>query len=396
MERIAVLIFLFFSLFLFIPSVSALGISPSKITMDFIPNEEFEFEGLVINTGDGTLEFDIYADAELKDFITLLTPDYLLLGPYQSSVFRFRIKLPDKFDRPGEHIGIIWAATRVESEEGIAIARIKVGMKIVVRVPYPGKYAEIKLQIENANVNDTVLFEITATNLGKENITNARGEIKILNMENETVVVLQTEGKPIETTKIETFRATWFSDVEPGLYKVEATLFYDGENTSLEMAFNLGAPLIEIVNVSAESMVNGTIGKILTKIHSYWNQEIEDVYVELSVRDKNGKIIGEDKSKNVNVRAFSSPTITNYWDTTRGVPLGEYNATVVLHYLDRNDTTEFEIEVVEKTGMFGLPESLGNFVLIIIIVVVVIAVFVAVFLVFYTKKRKKSKQKRLV
>ncbi|MCK4336195.1 MAG: hypothetical protein KAW40_05745, partial [Candidatus Aenigmarchaeota archaeon] len=76
--------------------------------------------------------------------------------------------------------------------------------------------------------------------------------------------------------------------------------------------------------------------------------------------------------------------------------LGEYNATVVLHYLDRNDTAEFEIEVVEKTGMFGLPESLGNFVLIIIIVVVVIAVFVAVFLVFYTKKRKKSKQKRLV
>ena len=396
MERIAVLIFLFFSLFLFIPSVSALGMSPSKITMDFIPNEEFEFEGQVINTGDGTLEFDIYADAELKDFITLLTPDYLLLGPYQSSVFRFRIKLPDKFDRPGEHIGIIWAATRVESEEGIAIARIKVGMKIVVRVPYPGKYAEIKLDIENANVNDTVLFEITATNLGKENITSARGEIKILNMENETVVVLQTEGKPIETTKIETFRATWFSDVEPGLYKVEATLFYDGENTSLEMAFNLGAPLIEIVNVSAESMVNGTIGKILTKIHSYWNQEIEDVYVELSVRDKNGKIIGEDKSKNVNVRAFSSPTITNYWDTTRGVPLGEYNATVVLRYLDRNDTAEFEIEVVEKTGMFGLPESLGNFVLIIIIVVVVIAVFVAVFLVFYTKKRKKSKQKRLV
>ena len=396
MERIAVLIFLFFSLFLFIPSVSALGMSPSKITMDFIPNEEFEFEGQVINTGDGTLEFDIYADAELKDFITLLTPDYLLLGPYQSSVFRFRIKLPDKFDRPGEHIGIIWAATRVESEEGIAIARIKVGMKIVVRVPYPGKYAEIKLDIENANVNDTVLFEITATNLGKENITSARGEIKILNMENETVVVLQTEGKPIETTKIETFRATWFSDVEPGLYKVEATLFYEGENTSLEMAFNLGAPLIEIVNVSAESMVNGTIGKILTKIHSYWNQEIEDVYVELSVRDKNGKIIGEDKSKNVNVRAFSSPTITNYWDTTRGVPLGEYNATVVLRYLDRNDTAEFEIEVVEKTGMFGLPESLGNFVLIIIIVVVVIAVFVAVFLVFYTKKRKKSKQKRLV
>ena len=392
MKRIVVFIFLFF----FPSSVLALGISPSKITMDFIPNEEFEFEGQVINTGDGTLEFDIYADAELKDFITLLTPDYLLLGPYQSSVFRFRIKLPDKFDRPGEHIGIIWAATRVESEEGIAIARIKVGMKIVVRVPYPGKYAEIKLDIENANVNDTVLFEITATNLGKENITSARGEIKILNMENETVVVLQTEGKPIETTKIETFRATWFSDVEPGLYKVEATLFYDGENTSLEMAFNLGAPLIEIVNVSAESMVNGTIGKILTKIHSYWNQEIEDVYVELSVRDKNGKIIGEDKSKNVNVRAFSSPTITNYWDTTRGVPLGEYNATVVLRYLDRNDTAEFEIEVVEKTGMFGLPESLGNFVLIIIIVVVVIAVFVAVFLVFYTKKRKKSKQKRLV
>ncbi len=396
MKSIFLLVSLFFSLFFLFPSVPALGITPSSITMDFVPNEEFVFEGHVVNTGGGSIEVDIYPEGELKEYITLLTPDYAAIGPGGMSLFRFRLKLPDKFDRPGRHEGIIWAATRVEPVEGAAVARVKIGMRIVVRVPYPGKYAEMKLNIKNANVNDTVVFTITATNLGKENITNARGEIKIIDMENETLAVIQTEGKPIETTKSESFPATWFSDVEPGLHKVEATLFYDGENTSLERAFNLGAPLIEIVNVSAEPVVNGTIGKVLTKIHSFWNQEIEDVYLELSVRNRDGRIIGTDKSKNVNVGSFSSPTVTNYWDTTRGIPLGNYNATVVLHYLDKNDTAEFEIKVVEKTGMFGLPESMGNFVLVLMIVIIVIVVVVVVvFLVFYRKRRSRTKQKRL-
>lgn len=397
MKRIVLLIIsLFFLLYFFAPSASALGISPGKISMDFVPNEEFEFEGMIINNEGGPQELDISAEGELKDYITLLTPDHIVIDTDKLAVYRFRLELPDKFDRPGEHIGIIWAAQHIEEVEGGMLgARMKVGTKIVVRVPYPGKYAEIALDIENANVNDTVVFDITVSNLGKENITQAKGEMEILDMENRTVVVLETEGKPIETTKSEILQATWFSDVDPGLYRVNVTVFYDGETANLERAFNLGAPLIKIVNVSAEPVINGTIGKVLTKIHSYWNQEIKDVYVELFVKDTNNKTIAHDKSQNLNLGAFSTQTVTSYWDTAEGFPLGEYKGLVILNYLDKKDSAEVDLELIEKTGIFGLPETTGNIVIIIIVVVFVAVVLIALF-VFYRKRKEKNKQKELM
>jgi hypothetical protein len=381
---------LIFLLCFLTPSVSALGISPGKITMDFVPNEEFEFEGYITNTGGGIIELDVYTDAELKDYLTLLTPDFIVLGPYESVLYRFKLKLPEKFEIPGEHMGVIWAAQHLDEAGGGAVARVKVGAKIIVRVPYPGKYAVIKLDIENANVNDTVVFDITVSNLGKENITNARGEIRIMNMENRTIAVLQTEGKPIETAKSETLRATWFSDVDPGLYQAKVTVSYDGEIAELERIFSLGAPLIKIVNVSAEPVINGTIGKILTKVRSYWNHDINNVYIELFVRDMDGETIAYDKSQNFDVERFSLPTITNYWDTTEGVPVGGYEGLVILHYLDKNDTAEVDLEVKLKPGFF-----IGIEILIIIAVIIVVAV-VFVFFVFYRKRREEFKQKKLM
>ncbi len=390
MKRIVVFIFLFFSLFFLTSSVSALGIAPAKITMDFVPNEELEFEGRIFNTGGGTQELDVYVTGELEDYITLLTPDYVVFGPYQSELYRFRIKLPGEFERPGEHESIIWAREYVDPAEGGAVvARIRVGTRVIVKVPYPGKYAEIELGIENPNVNDTVIFDITVSNLGKENITRAKGEIEILDIENKTIIILQTDGKPIETTKSEKLRATWFSNVDLGLYQAKVTVFYDGETANLERKFNLGAPLIEIINVSAEPIINGTVGKILTKIQSYWNQEIKDVYVELSIRDMEGKTIASDKSQNVKVWAFATPTVTNYWDTTEGVPVGEYKGFVVLRYLDKNDTGEVDLEVKLRPGFFIGIETL------IIIAVIVIVILVVLFM-FYMKKREKFKQKKLM
>ena len=222
-----------------------------------------------------------------------------------------------------------------------------------MRVPYPGKYPLLTFDIENPKVNDTVVFVLDVENRGYENITNAWGEITIVDFENKTVVVLNTEGKFIESTKTDTLRATWFSDVPPGLYTARVKVFYDGEVKELEQKFNLGAPLIEIVNVTADPIVNGTIGKIITEVHSYWNQKIENVYVEFFAEDPDveGRVIATDKSQNFEVNRFGTVKITNYWDTTNGVDIGEYRGRVILNYLEQNDTAEFDLEVVGKAGI---------------------------------------------
>jgi len=390
MKRLAFIAsFLFFYFCFSFNSALALAISPGRITMDFVPNYEDEFKGYISTQGEVN-NIDVYVEGDLKDYITLLTPSQIMVYADIPVEYRFRIKLPEEFDKPGRHAGYIWAAEHVDPREGGAIARVKVGTTIWVNVPYPGKYAEIGFEIKNPNVNDTVIFQIPVSNLGKENITEAKGEIEILNPENRTIVILQTQGKFIESTKGETLEATWFSSVDPGLYNAKVKVLYDGETASLERLFNLGAPLIKIVNVSAEPVINGTIGKILTKIQSYWNEKISDVKIEIAIKNAADQTIGTTKSENFEVDAFSSPVITNYWDTTDGVPLGDFKGLIVLKYLDKNDTAEFDIKVTEKPFVFGT-----ELLLLIVVAVGIVAVIVIIFVV-RRKGKTKFKQKKLV
>lgn len=382
------LTFLFFS-FLLIPNSSAISISPGQIKMDFIPNLELDFQGMV-SGGSGGMEIDILVEGDLKDYITLLTPEYVVLGPDQVHTYRFSIKMPPEFDRPGDHISIIWAAQHVEGgAEGSAVAKLRVGTIVKVVVPYPGKYAVARLKIENPEVGENVLFGVDVTNLGKENITSAKAEIKLMDIENNTIVILQTEGKPIETTKTETFQATWFSDTEPGLYKADVKVTYDGKEAYDSKMFNLGAPLIKIVEIVAEPIENGTIGKINTKVQSFWNQEIRDVYIEMFVKDSEGRTVAEGKSESTAVGMFSTPVITNYWDTTNGVEIGNYTGLFVLKYLDKNDTKEAVLEVMAKPGALSLD------IIAIIAAVIVIAIGVGVFLLFGRGKGR-YRQKKLM
>lgn len=391
MKKAALLATFFIFYYIFAThSASALGIAPGRVEMNFMPGYENEFTGYVSSSNQEDIE--MYVDGELKDYITLLTPDRFTIYPDKPVAYTFRVKLPETLERPGRHVGYIWAMQHVEAQPGVAIARVKVGTTVRVNVPYPGKYAEIAFTIKNPNVNDTIVFEIGATNLGKENITQAKGEIEILDQANDTLVMLQTEGKPIETTKTETLQATWFSNVAPGLYRAKVRVLYDGETAGLEREFNIGAPLIKIINASAEPIINGTIGKILTKIRSYWNDEIKDAYLEVFIKDMAGKPFAQQKSENVNVGAFDAPVITSFWDTSEGVPLGNYTGLAVLHYLGTNDTKEFGIEVIAKPYAFASEWLL-------IIAVVIAGAAVVVFLVFLARRMKhknKFAQKKLM
>lgn len=380
--------FLLFFLFL-LPSVSAIAIAPGKVTVDFEPKGEVVVDAKVMNTLDWEQKYELFVEGDLKDHIHLINvPDVVTIGPDQAFNFKFKISLPENIERPGEHVNFVWAQEYVDpaTVKG-AIARLRIGIKIIVRVPYPGKYAQLGLKIENANVNDTVTFEVSVTNLGKENITSAKPELIIINLENQTIVKFEFEGKPIQTTKTEKFSTDWFSDADPGLYKAKVVVFYDGETAELERMFNLGAPLIKITNVSAKPIEEGTIGKIGVTSKSFWNERINDIYTEILIKDESGKQVARLQSQSFSIEPFSSTIVTNYWDTT-DFPLGEYKGFVMLHYLDKNDTSEIDLEVIAK------PFVIGSEVLFIISAIII--AIVAILAVYKKKRKDKYKQKRIM
>ncbi|MCX6818164.1 MAG: hypothetical protein NTU57_04895 [Candidatus Aenigmarchaeota archaeon] len=390
MKRVACLfLFLLFFLFILARPAYSLGISPAKITMNFVPGYEQEFDGTVSNSLDEPREVDLYVDpnGDIAQYFTITTEDHLIIEPHSFQAFKFKIKLPENIEEPGTHTSILWAEEYVAPQPGVAIAKVRVGIKTEVMVPYPGKYAGIWLDIKNANVNDTVIFEAYIVNQGKENIEKAWGEIKVMYEDNRTIDIMQLESKPVATTARETFRATWFSNVEAGLYKAQLTIYYDDKTAKHIKEFNLGAPLIKIVNVTAESVVNGSIGKVYTKIKSYWNQEITGAYLELFVKDAKGNDLSYHKSESITVAAFDTPVVISYLDASRGIEPGKYTAVAVLHYLDKNDTMETGVEILNKPG-FALSFEL------IVFIAGVAGAAVIITLIVLKRKKTGSKQKQ--
>jgi hypothetical protein len=219
---------------------TGMSIGPGRINLDFEPNREFKFCGIVKNELNENVKIDLYDDGDLKEFGTFDIEEVVSLGIFESRNFIYTLKLPETFDRPGRHVGYIWAAQHVEPKPGYAIARVKVGATIWVNVPYPEKYAEMELNIKNAFANGTVNFEINVVNFGEKNITNATAEISIMDNENKTISTLETGSKKIEVGKTEQLKADWLADVSPGLYRTRVKIFYDGYEITRWKDFYLG------------------------------------------------------------------------------------------------------------------------------------------------------------
>lgn len=136
MRKILLSGFAILAFFLIVNYASALGISPAKITIDFIPNEEMYFDGEINNTLNETVEVDVYKEGDLADYITFLAPDYTVIEPYGSSRFEFTVNLPGSYDEVEGKTAIIWAAEHLESENVTNdTVKVKVGMKIEIKGP---------------------------------------------------------------------------------------------------------------------------------------------------------------------------------------------------------------------------------------------------------------------
>lgn len=392
-RSLLLVIFLFFFSFSYLPAASAIGIAPAKITMDFVPGYEDEFEGAISNTGETPMQFDLYASGELEKYITILSEETVTIGADDIARYRFRISLPESFERPGKHKGYIWASEHIEVPEessGAVAVKLKVGTTVIVNVPYPGKYLTIDdFQIENPEANEDVEFMITVTNRGKENLSSVEGVMDIKDLSNNVVGSLTTESVPLDSTDSRTFRLDWFSDVNPGTYGADIRFDYDGKNTTMFKNFRLGAPLIKITNVSAGPIKNGSIGKVITEVESYWNQDIDDVYVEIRMEDESGEGVAYDKSETAIVKRFKKMEITNYWDTSEGPGPGKYNGMAILNYLDQNDTMTFTAEIKKEPGLL---DGMG---LLLVVAVVLACIAVAVPLAMLLRKRKGGKQSHL-
>jgi len=332
---------IFFTLIILInlSFISALGIGPGKQTVDYEPGLELTYSFKVY--ADEGQEVEIYATGEFADLVKFDKKS--LIG---NGHFTITIKLPDKIEKPGDHNILIGVKEKIIKGGTAVGTAVDIRTPIAVKVPYPGKYAEISLITNNANVGIPIEFKVKVASMGQEPIL-AKTSIDIYSAE-EKIQTLDLGNRVIANQEEETFIGILETTTyKPGPYRAIANVDYQEGKAKEEKGFKIGHLFVEIGNYTKE-MVKEGIKPFKIEVQSAWNDPIENVHGEVYIL-KNNKNITNFLTPSTNLKPWEKKTLQGYIDT--GVlSLGTYDLKIKLNYKGNSTIAEGKLKVKEKSS----------------------------------------------
>lgn len=337
-------------------SAQAIGVTPGRTTVDFEPGLEKEVTFTVINNDQKEMRVLVYAEGDLKDYITAEKNFLEFKETDESKAFTYKFRLPDNIEKPGDH----WTKIMVmemppeEGEEGqVIMSTVAVVHQLRVKVPYPGKYAELDLVIHEAEPGEEVAFFVKVDNLGTEKIQKAFATIDILGPTNEKIAIIESGEASVDPKTRGEIIVHWKADVNPGVYHAVVTLNYDGVIARAEKNFGVGAMRVDVLDIIVRDFELGGIAKFEVNVENKWNQRIDGVYGEIIMSDQEGNQITSFKSASVDIEPLQRASLYAYWDT-EGVEKGEYESKLILHYAEKTSEKIFKTYV----GLEGIETEI--------------------------------------
>jgi len=359
----------FLSILLLSTITYAIGISPGKRTYDFVPGLSGEIEFSVINSEEQILYADIYVLGTLEEYFDLERTN-IELAPGESRAFKTTFTLPFDIDLPpGEHRTDIVARQLPGPPSGLGSeigAVAAVGLVTIVKVPYDGKYLDIKIEVDDKEVGENVNFKIILEALGKQTVSNVGGVLTIKDPDNKTVDTLDFTEDNILFQEIREVSLVWNSgDNEAAIYNAILDINYDGKIRQVEKEFRLGDLLIKILDLKERKIFRNQINAMEILTQSVWNGEIKHVFAELEIADK------KTRSESNNYELWEEKAIPIYFDST-GLEKGNYEARVTLFYEGRITEKVFDVEITDRFLILNYTIYASIIVMIILIIFVLI------------------------
>jgi len=389
------IILLVLALVLLVGKVTALGVSPGKIILDFDPGMETTLNLMIINNEEKALSVSLNAEGELAEYITFSETE-LYIKPFEGSkAVSYSLKLPNDIGKSGLHTtNIVIRESKSVTGSGVNVGAALAVISILgINVPYQGKYAEASMfAIESSQGEETILV-VEVTNLGKEDINTALASIDIFEGEKK-ITTVTTDEKSINAGNRRELIAKWPTE-KPGSYTAKAKVNYDGKMAETETEFAVGGFFIKLIDISVKNFKLGGIAKFNSLLENIANKESEDVYTEMALNDETGKSIMDVESNRENMQPQERKEFNSYWDT-ENVEKGEYAGKVTIHADGKVWENPMSMDVqddkiitrIGPTGM-AIAESDTGFKstsIIMVLLVVLIAINIGWFV--YFRKRK--------
>ncbi len=394
-------IILLFSL-LAIQDVQALGITPGRAVFDFSPGREGKVTFKIINNEHKDMKVAVEVYGELNGSVKLEKKIFNFKSEDYEKETAYKFKLPDMLNGSGIHEARIVAMEIPSSEESgtLVSATVAVATEFYVLVPYPGKYIESRIDIQESDVNETTKFFIGVSNLGTQKIGKTYVQLEIIDNKEEIIDTLVSDTKEIANNKRKDFVIEWKANADAGRYTARAKIIYDDSIASIEKKFTVGSMRIDILSVLVQDFRLGGIAKFILTAQSRWASPINDVYANLLLYSEGGTELANSRSANVNFPPLSKEILLAYWDTV-GVEQGDYGGKITLNYMNKTDersimakvrNDHLDVEVVGLTAnVVGVGASDKSNFWLISLIVVLFLINLAWFLYFKRKMHKKRK-----
>ena len=389
----------FVLLIFLVGSVSALGITPARTTVDFEPGLRKTVSFSVVNSEGKDMDLIIYPKGELNASISLKENSVTMSSEEQSKQLSYEIILPNKLS-PGLHIAevvVLQLPEKSKTSEAYVGAALAVVTQLYVHVPYPGKYAEAGLNIVNAEQGEDAVFIIPISNRGEFDLVSVKANIDIYNKLNEKVTSFNTVTISVGSNEKKELVSKWKADAPVGTYRAVVTLTYDGETINLEKQFNVGNEELELQQLEVNDFRLGDIAKLEMLVENKWSEQISGAYAQTQIYNDKEELVADFSSANYNIPALSKKLIVSYWDTA-GVKPETYEAKVFLKYAEVSSQKNLQLKVSEnKIEVIGLGyvvssgESSENSNLIFILVVGIV-VLILINLLWFLLLRKKLRR----
>jgi hypothetical protein len=397
MKLVFILLILTLLLLMTLSFVNALGVTPGRTTIAFTTNLEKEVTFTVTNTEHKNMNVAFSVEGELKDYIKISEDIAHLNANEDSKTFSYKVKLPKELN-PGLNKGEISITQLPEGidDPGMVISStVSVVTQVYVNVPYPGKYIDSDINVQNSGGN-IVDFYIPVVSMGEEKINNVKAIITIYKGDSK-IFTINTNQFSLEKNERKELSAKWDADSD-GEYNAVAEIDYDGVIKKIQKKFNVGNETMGVIGVSVNDFKLGQVAKIRVLVQNKMSDDVKNAYASLDVYDSGLKKVTSLKSENYDIPKLSNKEIIIYWDTEK-LEKGEYNSEMKIDYVKNFIVKNFKVDVTDNsmkfTGTgFAIAASGGQKLNINSIYYIIIGILVLVnisWLVWWMRNKKKNK-----
>jgi hypothetical protein len=308
---------LLFFLIVLLPSVSAVGLSPAILTLDYKTSGEYPLTFHAL----GAEHMDTYVKGDLASYAEIIDP-YPHGGPRD---FQVIIRLPKDIDPPGKRTLLVGVLEQPPNGAMVG-ARAAYQAPVFIYVPYPGVYLDVTLTAPSVNENETVPFRLDVINHGRDPAVGVTASLSIIDgATNATLLSLDSQTAGIKGQGENVFVWDWTTvGRTPGPYLARSVVSYGGKDIERIEPFRIGTQQLRILNFT-RSARPGLIAPFTVTVKSEWNSPFAGVYADISINDT--KI----RTPALDLAPWETQTLTGYWDLNGASP-GDYKADIKVPY----------------------------------------------------------------